>query len=62
MLDLRLPAGWFFSILGAILLGLGILSPDLRASLTPLNVNLYCGIAILAFGGLMLLLASRKRS
>ena len=62
MLDLRLPAGWFFSILGVILLGLGILSPDLRASLTPLNVNLYCGIVILAFGGLMLLLASRKRS
>jgi hypothetical protein len=62
MLDLRLPAGWFFSILGVILLGLGVLSPDLRASLTPLNVNLYCGIVILAFGGLMLLLASRKRS
>ena len=62
MLDLRLPAGWFFSILGVILLGLGILSPDLRASLTTLNVNLYCGIVILAFGGLMLLLASRKRS
>jgi hypothetical protein len=61
MLDLRAPAGWFFSILGLILLGLGIFSPGLRASLTTLNVNLYCGIVILAFGGLMLLLASRKR-
>ncbi len=62
MLDLRLPAGWFFSLLGVILLGLGIFAPDLRAALTTLNVNLYCGIVILAFGGLMLLLASRKRS
>jgi hypothetical protein len=62
MLDLRAPAGWFFSILGIILLGLGVFAPDLRASLTTLNVNLYCGIVILAFGGLMLLLASRKRS
>jgi hypothetical protein len=61
MLDLRAPAGWFFSILGVILLGLGIFSSGLRASLTTLNVNLYCGIVILAFGGLMLLLASRKR-
>jgi hypothetical protein len=62
MLDLRAPAGWFFSILGVILLGLGIFSSGLRAALTNLNVNLYCGIVILAFGGLMLLLASRKRS
>jgi uncharacterized membrane protein HdeD (DUF308 family) len=62
MLDLRTPAGWFFSILGVILLGLGIFSPGLRAALTSVNVNLYCGIVILAFGGLMLVLAARKRS
>jgi hypothetical protein len=57
MLDLRVPTGWFFSMLGVILVGLGVLSPGLRASLTAVNVNLYCGIAMLAFGGLMLLLA-----
>lgn len=61
MLDLRAPAGWFFSIVGVILLGLGFFAPG-HASLTTLNVNLYSGIAILAFGGLMLVLASRKRS
>ncbi len=61
MLDLRVPTGWFFSLLGVILLGLGVLFPGLRASLTGVNVNLYCGMAMLAFGGLMLLLA-RGRS
>jgi len=62
MLDLRAPTGWFFSILGIILLSLGIFSSELRAALTTVNVNLYCGITMLAFGGIMLFLAYRKRS
>jgi uncharacterized membrane protein HdeD (DUF308 family) len=62
MLDLRAPTGWFFSILGVILLGLGIFSSELRAALTTVNVNLYCGVAMLVFGGIMLFLAYRKRS
>jgi hypothetical protein len=61
MLDLRAPTGWFFSILGVILLALGIFSSELRAALTTANVNLYCGIAMLTFGGIMLFLAYRKR-
>jgi hypothetical protein len=61
MLDLRTPTGWFFSMLGAILMALGVLEPGLRASLTDINVNLYCGIPMLVFGGFMLLL-SRKPS
>ena len=60
MLDLRTPTGWFFSILGVILLGLGIFAPG-HASLTTLNVNLYSGLPILGFGCVMLLL-SRSRS
>jgi uncharacterized membrane protein HdeD (DUF308 family) len=56
MLDLRIPTGWFFSLAGVILLAMGILSPD-RAPLTDANVNLYCGIFMLLFGGIMLLLA-----
>jgi hypothetical protein len=59
MLDLRTPTGWFFSLLGLILLGLGVFSPGLRASLTGLNVNLYCGVVLLAFGGVMLWLARK---
>jgi hypothetical protein len=57
MPDLRLPVGSFFVLLGLILLGMGILMPGERASLTDANVNLYCGLPILAFGGFMLLLA-----
>jgi hypothetical protein len=60
MLDLRTSTGWFFSLLGIILLCLGVFSPGLRASLTDLNVNLYCGLAMLAFGGVMLLLARTR--
>jgi len=60
MLDLRTPTGWFFSILGVILLGLGFFAPG-HASLTTLNVDLYSGIPILAFGCVMLFLA-RSRS
>jgi hypothetical protein len=62
MLDLRTPTGWFFSTLGVILLGVGVLQPGLRAALTTVNLNLYCGLVMLAFGALMLLLAIRKRS
>ena len=56
MLDLRLPTGWFFSLAGVILLAMGIFSPD-RAALTDANVNLYCGLLLLAFGAMMLVLA-----
>ena len=62
MLDLRAPTGWFFSILGVILLAQGVFSSELRAALTTANVNLYCGTAMLVFGGIMLFLAYRKRS
>jgi len=62
MLDLRSPTGWFFSIMGVILLGLGVFDSGLHAALTDVNVNLYCGLAMLVFGGFMLALAYRKRS
>ena len=60
-MDLRTSTGWFFTVLGVILLALGVFAPGLRASLTDANVNLYCGIVMLVFGGVMLLL-SRSRS
>ena len=60
-MDLRVSTGWFFALLGVILSALGVLSPGMRAPLTDLNVNLYCGIVMIAFGGVMLLFA-RKRS
>ena len=59
MLDLRLPSGLFFAILGVILVGLGIIAPDLRAPLTDINVNLYAGLSMLVFGAFLLLMARR---
>jgi hypothetical protein len=61
MWDLRTPSGWFFAILGAILCLTGVLARDLRAPLTDVNVNLYAGLAILLFGGILLWLAHRAR-
>ena len=60
MLDLRVPSGWFFAIIGLILLSMGLFSPQTKAELTDVNVNLYCGVALLAFGGTLLLLARRS--
>jgi uncharacterized membrane protein len=59
MLDLRIPTGWFFAIIGIILVALGIFVPGERAALTEANVNLYCGLVMLAFGVFMLALARR---
>jgi hypothetical protein len=59
MLDLRFPSGSFFVLLGAIVLGYGIIVPDARAALTETNVDLYCGLAMLAFGAFLLALAFR---
>jgi len=59
MLDLRLPTGLFFAIVGALLIAVSFTSP--RAPMTDANVDLYTGVAMLAFGGVMLLLAIRGR-
>jgi len=59
MLDLRIPSGSFFVLLGLILVGMGIFTPSERAALTDANVNLYSGLVMLAFGGFLLALAWR---
>jgi uncharacterized membrane protein HdeD (DUF308 family) len=58
-MDLRVPSGWFFTLLGLILLGMGFLAPQTRAALTTANVNLYSGVVMLVFGLFLLLLARR---
>ena len=60
MLDLRIPSGLFFAATGLILIVLGIVSPESRAPLTPVNINLYGGAAMLLFGALLLLLSRRR--
>lgn len=63
MNDLRRPTGFLFSLLGLILLVYGLMSPEVRAPLDPtVNVNLWCGVAILVFGGILLWLSYRTKS
>ncbi len=60
-LDIRLPIGLMFLILGLLLAGFGVFSdPSLYARSLGVNVNLAWGLVLCAFGGLFLFL-SRKR-
>ena len=61
MLDLRKPSGWFFLLLGVILIAYGLYVPGLRAPLTSINLNLYAGCSMLGFGGVLVWLAHWKR-
>jgi hypothetical protein len=58
MLDLRVPSGWFFVLMGVILTTVGLFT-NYSAPLTPVNVNLYTGISMLVFGGVLLWLSRR---
>ena len=62
-LDLRLPIGLLFSVFGAILVIYGLFTPaeSYRQSLG-INVNLYWGMVLCAFGGVMLAFAMRSRA
>ena len=62
MLDLRIPSGIFFALLGIILGIYSVISPDRRAPLTEGNVNLYCGLFMICFGAMLWLLARRRPS
>jgi hypothetical protein len=62
-LDIRLPIGLFFSFLGALLIISGLLTgrEAFQRSLG-ININLWWGFAMLAFGVVMLLLGRRGTS
>jgi len=59
-LDVRLPIGMMFSLLGAILVVYGLLSDRaMYARSLGINVNLWWGLVLLVFGVLMLTFALR---
>ena len=58
MVDLRVSIGGFFTLVGVIVGATGVLSKA-HAPLDTTNVNLYSGLAMLAFGGVMLWLGRR---
>ena len=62
-LDLRLPIGLMFSIFGVLLVAFGLVSdPTIYARSLGINMNLWWGIVLLAFGLVMLGLALRART
>jgi hypothetical protein len=61
ILDLRIPMGLMFSLVGAILVAFGLAtngSPIYAASLG-INANLWWGLVLLAFGLTMFILGRR---
>jgi hypothetical protein len=59
-LDVRLPVGLLFSAIGVALVVYGMTSdPAIYAKSLGTNVNLWWGLVLLAFGGLMLFLGWR---
>lgn len=61
-LDLRLPMGLMFSLFGAMLAVYGLISdPAIYSRSLGVNINLWWGLVLLAFGLVMLVLALRAR-
>ena len=63
-LDLRLPIGLMFSLIGVLLVGYGLITrsnQELYVRSLGININLIWGLVLLVFGGAMLFLAWRDR-
>jgi uncharacterized membrane protein YidH (DUF202 family) len=63
-LDIKLPIGLMFAILGLLLTIYGLITASdsaMYARSLNVNINLYIGIIMLVFGGLMLLFVKRKK-
>jgi multisubunit Na+/H+ antiporter MnhG subunit len=61
MLDIRLPIGLLFLLLGALLTGYGLVSdPSLYTRSLGINVNLDWGVVLLVFGAAMLYLGRSR--
>jgi hypothetical protein len=59
-LDLRLPIGLLFTLLGVLLLLYGLVSdPTIYQASLGININAWWGVVMTAFGGVMLGLAWR---
>ena len=60
-LDIRTPIGLMFTIVGAILVVFGLVSdPAIYARSLGININLWWGLVLLAFGLLMFWLGRRE--
>ncbi len=60
-LDIRIPIGLLFAILGALLVGYGLASdPAIYRRSLDININLWWGLAMLIFGSVMFAFGRRK--
>lgn len=57
-MDLRKPSGWFFILVGALLLIAGFTTGN-TAPLLTVNLNAIMGVVMAIFGGALLALARR---
>ena len=62
-LDIRWPIGLMFTLIGALLVGYGLLNSD-KSMRLDMNINLLWGVVLLVFGVLMLLgaMAGKKKN
>ncbi len=63
-MDIRIPIGLLFAILGFILLAFGLYSAndtELYARCLGRNINLWTGVTMLVFGAFMLFFSLRKK-
>ena len=63
-IDLRIPIGLMFVTIGAVIFGDGVLARGDAARFVKtggVNINLWWGLVMLAFGAMMLLLARSRR-
>ena len=61
-LDIRWPIGLMFTLIGVLLVGFGVANQSAsltHAGGTDININLWWGLVLLVFGGLMLFGAIR---
>ncbi|MBN1183070.1 MAG: hypothetical protein JXB49_12325 [Bacteroidales bacterium] len=64
MIDIKIPIGLMFSILGVLLTVYGLFSMSnttIYVKSFNINVNLWSGIFMIVFGGLMLLFSRRTK-
>lgn len=62
-LDIRVPLGAMFTLLGLLLAGFGLFgTKEIYAQTLGINVNLDWGLVLFAFGVIMLLLGLRGES
>ncbi len=63
-LDIRIPIGLMFSIIGLIITIFGLFTNSdtaMYAKSLSININLWMGLLMLVFGGVMLFLARKSK-